>query len=135
MYLHILLAWEFGCQMYTFQLSWSCSPKGIMGQLFWLAFSEQGKWEMLIKYNGESSILIGWPWVCSEGQLSWFQHETEYFLPYLDKNWQFLKFHAGIFMFGSQTLVPKVCETLKVVLHLAITLWGGGMRSYKFTLH
>jgi hypothetical protein len=29
-----------------------------MGQLFWLAFSEQGKWEMLIKYNGESSILI-----------------------------------------------------------------------------
>jgi hypothetical protein len=24
-------------------------PKGIMGQLFWLAFSEQGKWEMLIK--------------------------------------------------------------------------------------
>jgi hypothetical protein len=34
-------------------------PKGIMGQLFWLAFSEQGKWEMLIKYNGESSILIG----------------------------------------------------------------------------
>jgi hypothetical protein len=33
-----------------------------MGQLFWLAFSEQGKWEMLIKYNEESSILIGWPW-------------------------------------------------------------------------
>jgi hypothetical protein len=30
-----------------------------MGQLFWLAFSEQGQWEMLIKYNGESSILIG----------------------------------------------------------------------------
>jgi hypothetical protein len=38
-------------------------PKGIMGQLFWLAFSEEGKWEMLIKYNGESSILIGYFWL------------------------------------------------------------------------
>jgi hypothetical protein len=42
-----------------------------------------------------------------------FQHKTDYFVPYLDNNWQFLKFHAGMCLFGSQNLVPKICEYIE----------------------
>jgi hypothetical protein len=37
----------------------------------------------------------------------------DYIVPYLDKNWQFLKFHTGMCTFGSQSLAPKVCEYIK----------------------
>jgi hypothetical protein len=36
-------------------------------------------------------------------------------MPYFDKTWQFLKFHAGMCTFGSQNLVPKVFKYIKSV--------------------
>jgi hypothetical protein len=42
-----------------------------------------------------------------------FQHETDYFVPYFNKNQQFLKFHAGMCIFGDQNLVLKVCKYVK----------------------
>jgi hypothetical protein len=47
-------------------------------------------------------------------QMYTLQHETDYFVTHLDKNCQFLKFHAWMCMFGSQTLVLKVWEYIKI---------------------
>jgi hypothetical protein len=46
-------------------------PERNYGSTILVSIFRAGKMGNAIKYNGESSILIGWPWVCSEGQLSW----------------------------------------------------------------
>jgi hypothetical protein len=50
------------------------------------------------------------------------QTYTDYFMPYLNENWQFLKSHAGIVHLAAKILCQKYVDTLKVVIHLGVTL-------------